>query len=36
MLSELAISDPGTFDQIVELARPHLKVIKPKAAPKAA
>lgn len=31
MLSELAISDPGTFDRIVELARPHVKVIKPKA-----
>ena len=26
MLSELAISDPGAFDAIVELARPHLKV----------
>jgi large subunit ribosomal protein L20 len=24
MLSELAISDPATFDKIVELARPHL------------
>ena len=24
MLSELAISDPATFDAIVELARPHL------------
>ena len=32
MLSELAISDPATFDKIVELARPHLKIIKPKAA----
>ena len=32
MLSELAISDPATFDRIVELARPHLKIIKPKAA----
>ena len=26
MLSELAISDPTTFDAIVELARPHLNV----------
>ena len=26
MLSELAISDPGAFDAIVELARPHLNV----------
>lgn len=25
MLSELAISDPATFDAIVELARPHLQ-----------
>ena len=32
MLSELAISDPATFDAIVELARPHLVVLKPKAA----
>ena len=32
MLSELAISDPATFDKIVELARPHLKIVKPKAA----
>ena len=32
MLSELAISDPGTFDKIVDLARPHLVVLKPKAA----
>jgi large subunit ribosomal protein L20 len=31
MLSELAISDPATFDRIVELVRPHVKVIKPKA-----
>ena len=26
MLSELAISDPATFDAIVELVRPHLQV----------
>ena len=26
MLSELAISDPATFDAIVELARPHIHV----------
>ena len=32
MLSELAISDPAVFDAIVELARPHLVIIKPKAA----
>lgn len=32
MLSELAISDPATFDHIVELARPHLKILKSKAA----
>lgn len=32
MLSELAISDPVTFDRIVDLARPHVVVIKPKAA----
>lgn len=32
MLSELAISDPAAFDRIVELARPHLNIIKPKAA----
>jgi len=32
MLSELAINDPATFDAIVELARPHLVVLKPKAA----
>ena len=31
MLSELAISDPATFDAIVELARPHLALPKPKA-----
>src|SRR3954468_735372 len=31
MLSELAISDPAVFDAIVELARPHLVVLKPKA-----
>ena len=31
MLSELAISDPATFDAIVELSRPHLVIIKPKA-----
>jgi large subunit ribosomal protein L20 len=30
MLSELAISDPATFDSIVELAKPHIHV--PKAA----
>ena len=28
MLSELAISDPATFDKIVELVRPHLKTGK--------
>ena len=32
MLSELAISDPAVFDAIVEKARPHLHVLKPKAA----
>lgn len=32
MLSELAISDPAAFDRIVELARPHLNIVKPKAA----
>ena len=32
MLSELAISDPAVFDAIVELARPHLVILKPKAA----
>ena len=32
MLSELAISDPVVFDAIVEEARPHLVVLKPKAA----
>ena len=32
MLSELAISDPAAFDAIVELARPHLDVPKPKKA----
>src|SRR3954467_9136541 len=32
MLSELAISDPTPFDAIVELAKPHLVIIKPKAA----
>ena len=26
MLSELAVTDPGAFDAIVELARPHLQV----------
>jgi large subunit ribosomal protein L20 len=31
MLSELAIGDPAIFDRIVELARPHLKILKPKA-----
>src|SRR5215204_3721030 len=36
MLSELAISDPAVFDAIVELARPHLVIIKPKAAAAAA
>ena len=30
MLSELAISDPAVFDAIVELARPHLVIIKAK------
>jgi large subunit ribosomal protein L20 len=28
MLSELAITDPATFDKIVDLARPHLKTGK--------
>ena len=32
MLSELAISDPAVFDKIVEIVRPHLVVLKPKAA----
>src|SRR5665213_2497061 len=32
MLSELAISDPDVFDKIVDLARPHLVELKPKAA----
>ena len=32
MLSELAISDPAAFDAIVETVRPHLVVMKPKAA----
>ena len=32
MLSELAVSDPGAFDAIVELARPHLNVPKAKVA----
>ena len=32
MLSELAISDPATFDAIVELARPHIHAATPKAA----
>jgi large subunit ribosomal protein L20 len=36
MLSELAISDPAAFDRIVELSRPHLNVLKPKAASAAA
>jgi len=31
MLSELAISDPATFDAIVEKARPHLAAAKPAA-----
>jgi len=31
MLSELAISDPATFDAIVEKARPHLAASKPAA-----
>src|SRR5438105_4979750 len=29
MLSELAISDPATFDAIVEQARPHIHVPQP-------
>ena len=29
MLSELAISDPATFDAIVELAKPHIHVPQP-------
>src|SRR5881275_1344795 len=33
MLSELAISDPATFDAIVEQARPHLNVPTKKAQP---
>ena len=32
MLSELAISDPAVFDKIVEMVRPHVVVLKPKAA----
>ena len=32
MLSELAIADPAAFDAIVELARPHLNIPKPKKA----
>ena len=32
MLSELAISDPGAFDAIIELARPHLAAAAPQAA----
>lgn len=32
MLSNLAISDPAAFDKIVELARPHIVTLKPKAA----
>jgi len=32
ILSELAISDPAVFDKIVEAVRPHIVVLKPKAA----
>ena len=32
MLSELAISDPATFDAIVEQVRPHVKAPAPKVA----
>ena len=32
MLSELAISDPATFDAIVEAARPHMVVLTKKSA----
>ena len=32
ILSELAISDPAVFDAICETVRPHLVVLKPKAA----
>jgi large subunit ribosomal protein L20 len=32
VLSELAIGDPAAFDAIVEKVRPHLVVLKPKAA----
>ena len=32
MLSELAIADPATFDVIVEQAKPHMVVLKKKAA----
>ena len=32
MLSELAISDPATFDAIVEAVRPHLVVLTKKSA----
>jgi large subunit ribosomal protein L20 len=32
MLSELAVSDPATFDAIVEQVRPHIVTHKPKAA----
>src|SRR5208282_1412633 len=31
MLSELAVGDPAAFDAIVELVRPHLVTLKPKA-----
>src|SRR3954469_4949334 len=36
MLSELAVSDPTTFDAIVELAKPHIQKPAPKAAKTAA
>jgi len=36
MLSELAISDPATFDAIIELVRPHVVVLKKKTAKAAA
>lgn len=32
MLSELAVSDPATFDAIVELVKPHIQKPAPKAA----
>ena len=36
MLSEIAISDPATFDAIVERVRPHIKAPAPRKQPAAA